>query len=769
VSDSERPEERKDDPVVDAAVLEFIRRVDEGEVVDVDRFAADQPEPVRALVAERCRQFLDVQRVLRHMREPVAAAHESKEQPPDPMIGRTLGDFRIVDRIGKGGMGVVYLARQGSLPRDVAIKVLPAPMASKRGRTERFAREARAPARLDHPGIVKILENHQDSEPRWYAMEFVAGRSLQDLLRDMKKLPTSDPAGLPAAMTGWIPRAAQVAAEAAEALEHAHTRGVIHRDVKPHNLLIDERGVVRIVDFGLAIDRADEDLSQPGDVLGTPHYMSPEQARADRAKVDWRTDVYSLGVVLYEMLTLRRPFEGASRDRVLHAIATELPRPVRKLNPRVPRDLETICLEAMEKNPVHRYARAGDFARDLRHFLNHEAIEAKPPPPWRKLGLHLRRRRQWLFGFAVGAALLALLGVAWRVHERRAALPKLTVEGGDDAVGADVYLRPVELVGGGKPDEKYVERIGERVRIGAVPLSNFPIETPGLYRIVVERPGVGFCEATRPIDGRTGDVKVHAWIRSTVSVEKGMVRIAAGEFQWGNAEERWPFLHDEHALLDDFLIDADEVSNADYEEYLDACAAANVTDRGEPKFWQYGYQRRSDDEREPRRRQPVVGVSWLDAARYAEWAGKRLPTSREWEKAARGTDGRTYPWGNDVERLDRLFPEPAKAVTANVADGRATWIAATSALEPVGRDERAVSPFGLRHVLGSAWEWTESVRLELVGVGATPSYDDRYVKGIGWFSLRDYRRSLGLKITECEHTTYDSVDMGFRCAKSIRP
>ncbi len=324
--------------------------------------------------------------------------------------GSLLGDFKLLEEIGRGGMGVVYRARQLSLGREVAVKVLPWHRTLEERHVERFRREAHAAARLSHPGIVPIHFVGEEGGNHYFAMDFVVGRSLDqelDLVRRLTQGEGPFETILPAFSTkGYVASVVKLAASVASALHYAHGNGVVHRDVKPHNLLLDKAGRVQVVDFGLAKVEELGSISRSGEIAGTPHYMSPEQALARRVKVDHRTDIFSLGVVLYETLTLHRPFEGKTSHEVLYEISFHEPRKIREHNPRVPRDLETIVIKALEKTPEDRFQSASELGDDLNRFLNHEAITAQRPHPITRFRRHVERRRSWYLPGAIAALLL---------------------------------------------------------------------------------------------------------------------------------------------------------------------------------------------------------------------------------------------------------------------------------------------------------------------------------------------------------------------------
>lgn len=263
-----------------------------------------------------------------------------------------LGDFKLLKKLGQGGMGEVFLASQLSLDRNVALKILSKDMAKKPGFVERFVREARAMARIDHPNAVKVYAADTDKGYNYVAIEFIDGQSMQDWMDQKGKLEIGD--------------AVHVVLCCADALAHAHELNIVHRDIKPDNILVTKKGAVKVADFGLAKALDDEDMSmtQSGTGLGTPLYMPPEQAR-DAKNVDLRTDIYALGVTLYYFLTGKLPFEGETVIKLVMSKEKGQYAPVRKHNPQVPEKLELIVDKMIQKDKNHRYANCADLMADL--------------------------------------------------------------------------------------------------------------------------------------------------------------------------------------------------------------------------------------------------------------------------------------------------------------------------------------------------------------------------------------------------------------------
>jgi WD40 repeat protein len=318
-------------------------------------------------------------------------------QPAD-----VLGDFRLGREIGRGGIGVVYEARQISLGRRVAVKVLAQSSRLDPRQRRRFEIEAQAAAALQHPNIVPVIAYGHEGGVPYLAMRLIEGRNLAEVVHDLRE---QTGRGLP-------PReAAELARQAAEALDYAHRHDVLHRDLKPSNFLVDDDHRLWVADFGLARVRGDSDLTVTGDVIGTLRYLSPEQSRGRRGIVDVRSDVYALGATLYELLTLRPVFEGDDRAEILVRIVREEPRFSRKLHAAIPVDLTTIVLKALAKDPADRYATAGELAADLALFLADRPIRARPPTLASRAARWTRRRWKTVAAAGLMAAVL-LMGLA---------------------------------------------------------------------------------------------------------------------------------------------------------------------------------------------------------------------------------------------------------------------------------------------------------------------------------------------------------------------
>ena len=334
-----------------------------------------------------------------------------------PDLGH-LDDFRLLREVSRGGMGIVYEAFQISLGRRVALKVLPTAAALDARHLQRFHLEAQAAASLNHPHIVPVFATGSADGMPFYAMRFIDGRDLARVIREQRRDELEDTEADPNEQAKATPlsthgvsharEVARLARQAAEALDHAHASNVVHRDIKPSNLMIDNSGELWITDFGLARVKGGLDLTHTGDALGTPRYMSPEQALGRGTPLDGRTDIYSLGVTMYELLTLRPAVLGDDRPEILRRIAQDEPTLPRKLDPAIPADLETIVLKAMAKDPADRYATAAELAADLGRFLDNRLIRARRPSLLDRWAKWTIRHRGLMLTAAAGLVVLVI-------------------------------------------------------------------------------------------------------------------------------------------------------------------------------------------------------------------------------------------------------------------------------------------------------------------------------------------------------------------------
>ncbi|QDU89477.1 Serine/threonine-protein kinase PknB [Pirellulimonas nuda] len=409
--------------------------------------------------AERLRRYLPMLRSIAALpvSEPsLVVAPPNSVSSPDSQV-RLLGDFRILYELGRGGMGTVFAAEQLSVGRRVALKILPFASLAHDKALQRFHNEVRAAAALDHPHIVSVFSAGEERGIHYYSMQLINGQTLAHLIFQLssqqvcRKAPDNElsaldrsiilggPQGVPleggeligdsrrlandstkteeqAKLSTVIDplsnaaryrQGARFGIQAAEALQHAHDEGILHRDVKPSNLLLDAKNRIYVTDFGLARIEADAGVTTTGDILGTLRYMAPEQALARKVVVDQRADVYSLGATLYELLALQPVFGDSKRADLLHKIAFEEPRPLRTINGDIPRDLETIVQKTLEKSANDRYQTAQELADDLRRFVNREPIRATPPTPIHRLAKWSRRHLAIIWATCAASLLIA--------------------------------------------------------------------------------------------------------------------------------------------------------------------------------------------------------------------------------------------------------------------------------------------------------------------------------------------------------------------------
>ena len=682
------------------------------------------------------------------------------------MIGQTLSHYRILEKLGEGGMGVLYRALDTRLDRTVAIKLLRPEAVGDADRRRRFVQEARAASALNHPNIVVVHDIDQvpldGREVDFIAMEYVEGRALDGVVAQ-GPLPVSE--------------AIDYAIDVARALAAAHGAGIVHRDVKPANVMVSRSGHVKVLDFGLAkltearsssgaLPTVDAGLDSPtatevpltrqGALVGTPAYMSPEQAEG--RPVDARSDVFSFGAMLYEMLAGRRPFQGGSYVSTLTAILRDSPAPLKSLRGDVPRDLERIVLRCLAKERDARYASTADLVRDL------VACRDRLAAPVSRFRGAMRRPR---YVAAVVLAILAVTGVSVWLWMREAgprwardvALPEIArlVESRDyyaayplvrqaerhlpghpvlrrywvdntfplpldtDPTGAEVLMKPYRT-----PEAQWVA-------LGLTPLQGVRIPF-GNLRFRIEKDGF---EPIEVASDQIGPIRVGRFrLDSRKDAVPGMVRVPGGNHQYRSLPP---------VELADFWLDRHEVTNALYKEFVDGggyrsreywkaplvkdgrvlpweeaiALFRDSTGRPGPASWELGAFPEGQGDH------PVSGVSWFEAAAYARFAGKALPTLYHWTWAA----GTSY--FHDILLLSNF-------------GGRGP--------EPVG-EQGGLSPFGAYDMAGNVKEWCWN------GSGAR-----RYILGGGW-----NEPSYMFNDADAQSPWDRSATHGFRCAMYAEP
>jgi predicted Ser/Thr protein kinase len=667
--------------------------------------------------------------------------------PAPPDLIQALADrYRVEGQVGRGGMATVYRAHDLRHDRPVAIKVLHHDLAVLLG-AERFLQEIRITAKLHHPHILPLYDSGEAQGFLYYVMPLLEGESLRDLLTKQER-PT-------------LLHALRLTREAADALDFAHRQGIVHRDIKPENILIDDGHAV-IADFGIAravASAGGEHLTQTGLAVGTPAYMSPEQSTG--GDVDARSDIFSLACVLYEMITAKTPFDGATPQQAIARRLTEQAEPVSVHRTDTPHDLDTLLIRALATHAEDRFATAGEFGAAIDRLLapGGGALEIA------KGGV--RRRIRVIAAFVVVVALLALSAQQWtrtrRVHA--ATLDTLrTLTAVRDFDGAHAYLSEHRI----SLDANYLTAIRDslagRVALMVDPegypvhVARFAASTSEHTSVSGESPWDGWLVAGEWIV-RIGaadqpDLILPLTVREGTTVElrpilpppdaDGMVVVPAGPDP-KTGEPVPAFLVDRHEVTNEafatfvaaggYGIDSlwPETMTVGGESVPRAAAVRRFVDRSGlpgPRGWTGG---RFEAGRES---YPVTGVSWYEAAAYATWVRKELPTLSQWYRAAMGDSVRPYPWGGDFRSLRQR---------ANI--GMQTDV------RRVGSMPAGVSPFGAFDMAGNVREW--------IGDGAATR---RVVIGGSW---RD--PDYGFDFAEQYDRGFRGDHVGFRLVRLASP
>jgi dienelactone hydrolase len=594
--------------------------------------------------------------------------------PDGPTLTRTLeapapaiatgaliaGKYRIVDEVGHGGMGIVYKAEDLKLKRAVALKFLPPQLVNAPELRERFLIEAQAAAALNHPNICVIHEVGESGEHPYIAMEFVEGQTLRDLLRRGPMKPEE---------------ALQIALQIAAGLGEAHHKGIVHRDIKSANIMVTAKGQAKVMDFGLAKLRGGSSITKSQTTLGTVVYMSPEQAQG--GEVDGRTDLWSLGVVVYEMLTGELPFRGDRDLSIIHSIIHEEPKPLKLCRPPVPQELRQVVARALKKRIEARYGSAEEMLKDLKTYETALQAEASGVLNLRSLLKRLRRpvvaiptvlgvgaiavlaawffnrqaKVRWAREVAIPEAQKLLeLNDAWRnlvpvyrlAEKIEAVVPK---DPRLDGILAECTRRlniTTEPPGANVFYKEYTSPESEWAPLGVTPIEKVRLPV-GIFRWKIEKDGyetVYAAASTWGLSSDSGELIGHNDLARVLdkdgTVPPGMVRVHGEETPFGR--------------LPDFFIDRCEITNRQFKEFV---AAGGYRDRtywtqrfvvgGKELDWEEGVRRFVDqtglpgpstwqagDYPEGQSDYPVSGVSWYEAAAYAEFVGKTLPTSDHW-------------------------------------------------------------------------------------------------------------------------------------------
>ncbi len=658
-------------------------------------------------------------------------------------IGSEIAEFRLVRELGRGAMGIVYLAEDRSLDRKTAIKILNPTLTGSKKAVERFRREAQAAARLKHTSIVPIYRYGEDRGTHFIAMEFVEGEALDRQLGSLRSTVCDSEANYPnrldhrghqiggtTADPQYVHRCARIACSVSQGLETAHQSGILHRDVKPSNILIDSSGSPRLTDFGIARLCDEERLTLSGDVAGTFQYMSPEQV--DGSVLDRRTDVFSLGVVLYEMLTLEPPFRGPSVSALTRAIRETDPVPVRTLNPAVPRKLATICHKALEKKPIHRYPTAAHLAADLDCFLSGEPIMARPATAVRRIGKWFNRRKNLSMAL-VAVLLVGSLGVAGglRLQHRWQSMASISIRPKDGSKDLTAFLRRWngDLL-----------RFDAAQVLGPLPIDSLVIE-PGPCRFVLRDQTGAFLEFDDVLEPGSEVDKIVDFDAASRSFDD-MVYIPPGQYTIRRGEQNDDVV-DEQVELEGFYLDRTKVSNAQYHHFV------QETGHPMPKHWLlFGYDESLAD-------RPVVGVNLADAQAFAMWYGKRLPTAAEWEAAARSPDGRLYPWGRLEDAPQSAFPDYDALVATQNSGPQSQYENYVQRTTAVTNDSAPQEDTGLLQLLSNVLELTATVS------STDPGHI--IIKG-GYWSSHPQHTELRTVITYPR--VGSTLTLGFRCARS---
>ncbi len=635
------------------------------------------------------------------------------------LIGQSLGRYHILEKLGEGGMAVVYKAFDTLLERHVAIKVIRReafPPVKLENVLHRFKRETKMLAKLSHPNIVKVLDSGEERGIPYLVMEYLAGGTLKAKLQ-----------GTP---INWRD-AARLLLPVCRALGNANESGIIHRDIKPSNILLSESGVPMLTDFGIAkIIEGDEitvDLTGTGVGIGTPEYMSPEQGAG---KVDERSDIYALGVVYYQMVTGRLPYKADTPLAIMLKKTNEaLPRPSQIISD-LPEGVEHFLIKAMQVDPRNRYSSAEVFSSALEQIVDGKTLpEGKLPNEMKRSLLPVLIGIAGIIGI-IGASILASF-----TYKQITETPTMPAQ--EEKLTLPPNFEPVNST-----------------------------EAPSFDLIVTE---TATPDASSPDEVEMILIPAGEFLRGVSADDLAELTNLCSNCSLGMLEDAQP---QKTIYLDAFWIDKFEVTNTQFSRFVDETGYRTtaektddysyVQDPGLRDFvyvgdanWQHPQGGNSDIFNKDD--YAVTQIGWQDANAYCEWAGKRLPTEAEWEKAARGDDGRLFPWGDRPPRPSDLNFDFSPGYTVSV-----------------GGYPNGASPYGVLDMSGNVWEWVadyyaeDYYRKALDNNPQGPSNGEgRVMRGGSWASEYDPYLPFVTTFYRLWNYEYISSDvLGFRCASS---
>ena len=669
------------------------------------------------------------------------------------MVGKTISHYQILEEIGRGGMGEVYLAQDLDLQRHVTVKFLPKDLTRDDENVERFKREARAAAALNHPNIITIYEIAVSDGEYFIVMEYVKGETLRDKLGKDKQLS--------------FPNVIAIMEQLCEGLKIAHEAGIVHRDIKPENIFINEEGRVKILDFGLAKLRGSMNLTKDLSTLGTIKYISPEQARGD--EISAQSDIWSTGILLYEMLTGDVPFKGDYEQAVIYGILNENPQPPDELRRNIPKELTQIVDQSLQKDPDRRFQLVSQISSKLTTL---KTVDKQP-------AVKIKQTTSFplkYFYLSITSIVILIMVVVFSLTRTGADFDQLInqieplIEKNDyDAtydylVNAGIELNEIvntklfDLVAGylsieSNPQKAKVslarlQHSPKLHRESEIPFGSTPVINQfliaGEYYLhlsISESESTGSIIEINPKDSLT----IFRSVSSVSFFEEGMILIEAGKTFEGESVS--PFYMDiyevtnkqyfafmsagayrlSHLWPDDIIIKKTVVSkNIVLNTFVDQTGIPG------PRHWRGGKYPPDTENL------PVTGITWYEANAFALWSEKQLPDWQQWWRAAVDTGDRIYPWGNDVTTISE----------------RANF--GSVAVLEVGSFSFGISPFGCFDMAGNVNEWLrDSDDLEIPARTAGGSWQNP---------------TYMFEPTHAQpfQRDYSSTDIGFRCIKPTK-